>query len=449
MFVLKKQFRFGIIPLVIALIFLAAESVYSGTFYLDPDSTFITSGVGTEFVLDLKVDADVVGLKLYEFTFTFDKARLDTVSIVEGPLMKSGGTTMFYKLLEEDSTILRVQSLILGYGLAVDGPGTLATIRLKATGTGTVMFNVNSLIVHDVDNDPMTATGKGAVAFINAPPTNFDLISPTNLASPVLPITDSLRLVWHPSTTAYHGDYVSYDLLYGTDPTFTPAHTTTSPNLVDTFKVIPCASLVSGQYYWKVKAHNTLGYETWSTGIDWSFNLTVASYPGSFNLLTPVDAEQISLPCVTGLFLNWSDAGSIIPNDTIIYRIYFGPTASLPAASTYDTSVKIVSQIVLPESTLSLREWHYWRVKATNRIGYDTLSINTLSFMTYIRGDAKDDGNIDLLDILYLITYKFKGGPPPSPLITGDANGDENVDLLDILNLITFKFKGGSAPYCP
>jgi len=65
-----------------------------------------------------------------------------------------------------------------------------------------------------------------------------------------------------------------------------------------------------------------------------------------------------------------------------------------------------------------------------------------------ICGDADDNGTIDVLDILYLINNKYKGGPEPVHPECCDVNHDGIYNLLDIIYLIDFKFKGGSAPDC-
>ena len=67
----------------------------------------------------------------------------------------------------------------------------------------------------------------------------------------------------------------------------------------------------------------------------------------------------------------------------------------------------------------------------------------------YLLGDANGDGIIDLADIVYLINYLYKGGPPPDPLDAGDANCDGVVDLADIVYLVNYLYKGGPAPGCP
>jgi hypothetical protein len=80
-----------------------------------------------------------------------------------------------------------------------------------------------------------------------------------------------------------------------------------------------------------------------------------------------------------------------------------------------------------------------------------TLATFTPGSLTVLHGkcgDVTNNGTVDLLDILYLITYKFKGGPPPPVPSLADCDGKQNINLLDILYLITFKFKGGAAPVC-
>jgi len=61
----------------------------------------------------------------------------------------------------------------------------------------------------------------------------------------------------------------------------------------------------------------------------------------------------------------------------------------------------------------------------------------------YVPGDCNEDGIINVLDILFLVNYKFKEGPAPVHLNSADVNGDCIIDVLDILYLINFKFKNG------
>jgi len=67
-------------------------------------------------------------------------------------------------------------------------------------------------------------------------------------------------------------------------------------------------------------------------------------------------------------------------------------------------------------------------------------------FGSYICGDVNSDQQVNVLDILYLIDYKFKLGDEPIPLSSGNVNGDDLVNVLDILYLINYKFKQGAEP---
>jgi hypothetical protein len=69
----------------------------------------------------------------------------------------------------------------------------------------------------------------------------------------------------------------------------------------------------------------------------------------------------------------------------------------------------------------------------------------------YMRGDVNDDSKVSISDIVYLINYLFKFGPPPqcppSPyLICGDPNCDGKVSISDIVYLINYLFKFGPPP---
>jgi len=64
------------------------------------------------------------------------------------------------------------------------------------------------------------------------------------------------------------------------------------------------------------------------------------------------------------------------------------------------------------------------------------------------RGDANGDGIVNSADVVWLIDYLFKGGPPPDPLSEGDVNCDGIVNSADVVFLINYLFKGGPPPRC-
>lgn len=84
---------------------------------------------------------------------------------------------------------------------------------------------------------------------------------------------------------------------------------------------------------------------------------------------------------------------------------------------------------------------------------HDERVFNLVINAGFICGDVTDEGNVDLLDILFLIDYKY-GIPPgnaPDPIESGDVNGDGDVNLIDILYLIDYLYgvPPGPAPNCP
>ncbi len=70
----------------------------------------------------------------------------------------------------------------------------------------------------------------------------------------------------------------------------------------------------------------------------------------------------------------------------------------------------------------------------------------------YLCGDANNDGNKNLIDILYIIDFIYNDGPQPYPIMqAGDMNNDGDINLLDILYLIDniYGTPPGPDPVCP
>jgi immune inhibitor A len=67
----------------------------------------------------------------------------------------------------------------------------------------------------------------------------------------------------------------------------------------------------------------------------------------------------------------------------------------------------------------------------------------------FLCGDANSNMIINILDIVYLINYVYKGGPAPKPPHAGDVNNDGGINILDITYLINYVYKEGPEPHCP
>jgi hypothetical protein len=65
------------------------------------------------------------------------------------------------------------------------------------------------------------------------------------------------------------------------------------------------------------------------------------------------------------------------------------------------------------------------------------------------RGDVNGDGIVNVGDVVYLVSYLYKGGPPPDPVRMGDCNCDDIVNVGDVVFLVSYLYKGGPEPVCP
>ncbi len=74
---------------------------------------------------------------------------------------------------------------------------------------------------------------------------------------------------------------------------------------------------------------------------------------------------------------------------------------------------------------------------------------NIDNILTITCGDGNGDGNVNLLDITFMINFLYKDGPDPvGHILVADVNGDGNANLLDITYMINYLYKDGSVPAC-
>jgi hypothetical protein len=66
-----------------------------------------------------------------------------------------------------------------------------------------------------------------------------------------------------------------------------------------------------------------------------------------------------------------------------------------------------------------------------------------------ICGDVNEDGKVNVADVVYLATYLFQNGPPPSwPMNRADVNNTGLVAIGDLVYLVTYLFADGPPPNC-
>ncbi|MBI2044566.1 S8 family serine peptidase [Candidatus Pacearchaeota archaeon] len=62
--------------------------------------------------------------------------------------------------------------------------------------------------------------------------------------------------------------------------------------------------------------------------------------------------------------------------------------------------------------------------------------------------DINHDGIRDVIDVVKLVGYAFRGEPAPNPYWIGDMNGDGIVDVIDVVKLVGYAFRGEPEPTC-
>ncbi len=103
----------------------------------------------------------------------------------------------------------------------------------------------------------------------------------------------------------------------------------------------------------------------------------------------------------------------------------------------------LLSGIPTTDGTIS------FTAEATDDVGAsDQQSLSIILSCCRTRGDALHDNQLILVnDLVYLVNYVFKSGPPPSCVEEGDALADNGLILVnDLVFLVNYVFKSGAVP---
>ncbi len=238
-----------------------------------------------------------------------------------------------------------------------------------------------------------------------------------------------------------------YRFELASDPDFvnTFYQTTVDTNIVSTG--FPFGG--NGLFYWRVKAFkiSTLDSSEYSPVYTLLIDTHVPDQP---SLLVPPDKGTVNDALPTFV---WSSEANVASEITYTVEVSTEESFAIPELiKTYQA----VADTTLTATDPVLEDISYfWHVKAANRWG-ETNGFGTANEFTYVAficGDVNRDLTINLIDILYLIDYKY-GSPPgsaPNPMESGDVNADGNVNLIDILYMIDYKYgtPPGPEPNCP
>jgi len=295
------------------------------------------------------------------------------------------------------------------------------------------------LAVPNSDDDSVSILKNLRQVPANQPPRVFSLVSPTDGDT----IFSSTTFRWQTPYDPNFGDQIRYDLYVSTGPFFDHEATIYDSLTIPRLTV----GLGANTYYWKVRAYDNWGAETWSTQT-WSFTvsylidgLTVVAFSPVDLIVTDPIGDSIGLAFNTIPGANYDTTHDISPPDgdkddivTIPNRlvgVYMIRVKPEPVkAGVYSLGIRVDGSAMVMLATDH---------PSPSPDEADTFSYNAPWFL---RGDVNGDWKINITDVVYLINYLFliPPGPAPVPQEAGEANCDGVINVTDVVYLINYLF---------
>lgn len=259
-----------------------------------------------------------------------------------------------------------------------------------------------------------------------------DVLEPVNTTTPTL---------WVLNSTDPDGDPLFYDfevLDFSENVVASASGIPQQPDTSGWMVDVPLAE--NGFYYWRARAFDGYEYSEWSFGTLFLINAT-EEFPSSFLVYYPPDTDNAQVYDKPVEF-RWGTSTDPDPIDTVVYRLM----VAIDPNFTFTASYCCMYSPRFTVGDLNYSTHYWWKVQAIDKKGNTTTSTNTADFWTWVLGDANGDRNVNVGDAVFLISYIFRGGPPPIRLKAGDVNGDCKVNVGDAVYLISYIFRGGPAP---
>ncbi len=148
----------------------------------------------------------------------------------------------------------------------------------------------------------------------------------------------------------------------------------------------------------------------------------------------------------TGIDYSFSTVSTDPEGDNVSYRFDFGDgtvTDWLGPFASGDSCAASHSYNTVGTFDVIAQARDEWEFKT------EWSPVSQIQMYDYLVGDPNNNKVINILDIVYLIDFLYKQGPPPNPLASGDPNATTTINILDIVYLIDFLYKEGPTPVYP
>ncbi len=239
-----------------------------------------------------------------------------------------------------------------------DTESTSYELRLEATSL------TSTLQKHILYVDSITVTA----ATVELTPAQSFLSSPADGAANIGLTSNPPSFSWNSVSSA-----TGYHIQISTDPTFGSGIAYDDTSLTSTSKSVPLPPLVtSTDYYWRVRAKNSVGWGDWS--MVWSFR--TADPPTAPTLSTPSDDSYNT--STNSIYFSWTNPSGLltrqfmVAKDSLFAEIVVNDSAT--SANSYQT-------VYFPPLTVNTK--YYWRVRAYGIAGWGAWS-EVRSFRTLV-----------------------------------------------------------------
>lgn len=357
-----------------------------------------------------------------------------------GSFTGAGGDCQFFYSYLEDLPVSAGVTYFIRVGGWEPGDEGIATLTVNQTITGDSPCDPiqvssgsttidNTLYGHSwIDSDPLDCSG-----------TDFTVTGPDVWCS-YTPSADCLLTIdtcdnggFDTNLTVYSGDCIS---LNATDQIACNGNSTGLTNCQDFYSEINIDAIGGTTYLIRVSGQN---------GVTGSCQLNIVC--NSSGPITEPTADftlngaaPLSVMFREVILEDNSNAGGD-PDATIEIEWGDGEIESgLPLGSVVSHRYEIdtdppVSITVIPTLTVQ------------NSTGSDQTSGEPMTLV--LSGDSNLDGNVDIADVITILSYLFQGQGSLQCLLSGDFNGDTTIDIADAIYGLNYIFVGGASPAIP